>query len=78
MLLPAMPHDEVEADQLAPSHLDGTQYRATIGVSPLRGVRQHASLGQAVAIGRRAGEAFGAARLMKERQWFGVPRHQLG
>ena len=26
--------------QLAPSHLDGTQYRATIGVSPLRGVRQ--------------------------------------
>jgi len=35
-----MPHDEAEADQLAPPHFDGTYHRATIGAAPVRGVRR--------------------------------------
>ena len=34
-----MPHDEVEADQLAPSHLDGSHHRTTIRAAALCGVR---------------------------------------
>ena len=40
VLLPAMPHDEAEADQLAASHLDGPHHRAAVCTAPLCGVRQ--------------------------------------
>ena len=52
--LPSMSHDEVEADQLAPSHLDGTYHRAAISTAPLCEVRWSASIGQAVASRRSA------------------------
>ena len=50
VLLPSMPHDATEADQLAPSHLDGTYHRTAFSTAALCGVRRSASLGQAVAI----------------------------
>ena len=40
VLLPSIPHDEVEADQLASSHLVGPYHRATVGTAPLCGVRR--------------------------------------
>ena len=58
VLLPAMPRDETEADQLAPPHLDGPHHRTAIRETSLCGVRQSASLRQAVATG--SGEAAGA------------------
>ena len=60
LLLPAMPRDQAEADQLAPSHLDGPHHRAAISTAPLCEVRRSIALGQAVATGRRAGQAAGA------------------
>ena len=57
--LPSMPRDEAEADQLAPSHLDGPHHRTAIRAASLCGVRRSASLGQAVANGGRAGQAAG-------------------
>ena len=50
LLLPAMSHDEVETDQLAPSHLDGPDHRAVIRAVALCGVRQSVALGQTVQI----------------------------
>ena len=40
LLLPAMSHDEAEADQLAASHLDGPHHRATIRAVALCGLRR--------------------------------------
>ena len=42
MLLPSTPHDEVEADQLASSHLDGFRNLTTVGAASLRGARVRA------------------------------------
>ena len=47
--LPALPHDQVEADQLADSHLVGPDYRATVSAAPLRGVRRTDPLSQTIA-----------------------------
>ena len=44
-LLPSMPHDSAKAYQLASSHFDGTDHRATVGAATLCGVRRPASLG---------------------------------
>jgi hypothetical protein len=44
VLLPPMPHDEVEADQLAPSHLDGTHHRAAFSTVALCRVRRSVAL----------------------------------
>ena len=49
VLLPSMSHDEVEADQLASSHLVGPHHRAAIIAAPLCGVRRSIALSQAVA-----------------------------
>ena len=61
--LPALPRDEVEADELAPSHLDGADPRATIRAAPLCRLRWSIALGQAVANGRRVREAARAERV---------------
>ena len=62
--LPAMPHDEAEADQLASSSLDGTgPSRAAISTAALCGMRRLGSLSQAGANRRCAREAFGAQRV---------------
>ena len=41
--------DQAKADQLAPSHFDGTNHRAAFSTAPLRGMRWARLLGQAVA-----------------------------
>jgi hypothetical protein len=51
VLLPSMPCDPAEADQLAPSHLDGPDHRTTLSTATLRGVRWSVALSQAVANG---------------------------
>ena len=70
-----MSGDEVEADELAPSRLDGTYYRATIRKAPVCGVRRSGSVGQAVAIGRRDRQAVGAERMtIREKEaWIAKP-----
>jgi len=47
--LPALPHDQVEADQLADSHLVGPDHRATVSTAPLRGGRRTDPLSQTIA-----------------------------
>jgi hypothetical protein len=47
----SMPHDEVEAAELVPSHLAGPHHRATITTAALCEMRRTASLSQAVANG---------------------------
>jgi hypothetical protein len=39
VLLPSMPRDQAEADQLAPPHLDGTHHRTALSTAALRRVR---------------------------------------
>ena len=60
-----MPRDEVEADDLATAHLDGTHNRAAVRKAPVRGVRRASSVGQAVANGRRNRQAVGAQRVIQ-------------
>ena len=50
MPLPALSHDEVEADELAPSHLSGADHRAAFKAAPVCGVRRASSLGPAVTL----------------------------
>ena len=64
VLLPSLPHDEFEADQLASPHFDGPHHRAIVGTAALRGVRRSSSLGQALASRRRTGQAVGAQRVI--------------
>src|SRR5262245_11927316 len=63
LYLPAMPHDQVEADQLASSHVAGPNNRAAFSSPSLRRVWWSVALGQAVATGGRAWEAAWAARI---------------
>ena len=73
----AMPHDEVEADQLASSHLTGTHHRAIVRAAALRGVWRSVAFSQAVAIGRRYWQAAGAQRVIIRRGAFGNSVKQL-
>ena len=59
-----MPHDEVEADQLASPHLDGTYHRAAFSTAALCEVRRASSIGKAVANGGHAGQAVGEQRMI--------------
>ena len=52
-----MPHDEVEADQLASAHLSGADHRTTIRAASMRRLRRSIALGKAVANGRRVRQA---------------------
>ena len=58
-----MPHDEVEADELAASYLDGTYHRPAFSTAALCGVRRSVTLGKARANGKCARQAVGAKRL---------------
>jgi hypothetical protein len=64
-----MPHDEAQADELASSHLDGTQHRATVRAASLCRVRRSIAFGQAVANGGRAGEAARAQGIARAEQY---------
>ena len=72
-----MPHDEVEADQLASPHLTGTHHRAIVRAAALRGVWRSVAFSQAVAIGRRYWQAARAQRVIIRRGAFGNSVKQL-